>query len=141
MESYLNGKITTSYLSNHSDNRGSIFIGEFEKELPFLIQRVYYITNVPDKNIIRGHHAHKKLQQIMICVGGSCDIMFDDGNSKINLTLDKPDKAIYVKPGVWREMSNFTEKATLIVFASDKYDESDYIRNYSEFIKIYGGPQ
>jgi hypothetical protein len=69
----------------------------------------------------------------MICLGGSCDIVLDDGSKREIVKLDNPGKALYLKPGLWREMQNFSVNSTLVVFASEEYDESDYIRDYDEF--------
>ena len=123
----------------HQDDRGFLFVAEYKKQLPFVVNRVYYITDVTDSTTLRGNHAHLKLRQLMFCVGGSCDIIFDDGCDRITVHMDQPGKAVLVEPGVWREMINFTKNATLIVLASDIYDEADYIRDYKQFINIVKG--
>ena len=111
---------------------GSLYVLEKQNELPFKIKRVYYITNVRESSV-RGKHAHKKLRQLIMCVGGSCDILLDDGSNKTTIKLDDPGKLLYILPCIWREISNFTDNATLIVFASEQYEEDDYIRNYDDF--------
>ena len=122
-----------------SDDRGNLYVSEYPHDLPFVVQRIYYISDVKDEIIKRGYHAHKKLEQILICLGGSCTIFLDNGKEKESIKLDSPSKALYLKPGVWREMGNFTNNATLLVLASDPYDETDYIRNYNEFKKYIEG--
>ena len=124
-------------ISSVSNNSGQLYVLEKQDMLPFQIKRVYYITNVAKKTI-RGKHAHKQLKQLMMCVGGSCDIMLDDGKEKTKVTLDNPGKLLYIQPCMWREIINFSDNATLIVFASAEYDEKDYIRNYGDFQKYIG---
>ena len=85
--------------------------------------------------VSRGHHAHKKLEQILICVHGSCKVLLDNGREKEVVILDKPNEGIYISNDIWREMFDFTEDAVLMVLASELYDESDYIRNYDDFIR------
>ena len=87
------------------------------------------------KGVRRGFHAHKKLKQILICVKGSCKILLDDGIEKAEVLLDKPNKGLLIESHLWREMFDFSEDAVLMVLASELYDESDYIRDYDEFIK------
>ena len=87
------------------------------------------------EGIVRGQHAHKSLQQILICIHGSVDITLDNGKEKKVIPLDKPYEGLYVSNAMWREMSNFSKDAVLLVLASELYDESDYIRNYDEFLE------
>jgi len=122
----------------HSDGRGDLFVAEYRKELPFLVKRIYYICDIKDKEIVRGLHAHKKLRQVMICLGGECSVIVDDGKKRETIVLDRPGKAIFIEPGVWREITNFSRNATLMVLASDLYDEDDYIRNYEDYLKYIG---
>lgn len=84
---------------------------------------------------IRGKHAHKSLEQVLICTSGSCKILLDDGNSKTVVNLDDPKKGLYISNNLWREMFDFSDDAVLMVLASDYYKEEDYIRNYEEFVK------
>jgi len=88
---------------------------------------------VPD--VVRGHHAHKVLQQILICIHGSCKIRLDNGIEKKTVPLEKPYEGLYVSSNMWREMYDFSSDAVLMVLASELYDESDYIRDYDEFKK------
>lgn len=120
------------------DEKGKLYVAEYGKELPFIVRRVYYICNVKNKNIVRGYHAHKQLHQVMICLGGHCDIILDNGHDRIRITLDDPSKALYLEPGLWREMTNFSENSTLMVLASDEYTEEDYIRDYDQYKRYKG---
>ena len=88
-----------------------------------------------DKGVIRGKHAHRKLEQIIICIHGSCDFMLDDGREKIKVHLDTPTRRLYIKNNIWREFTNFSSDCVLVVLASEHYNESDYIRDYQEFMR------
>lgn len=118
----------------HGDERGQLVALEEYKDIPFQIKRVYYIYDTLD-GVRRGFHAHKCLEQILVCVHGSCKILLDDGSEKEVVVLDKPYEGVYVTNDMWREMYDFSPDAVLMVFASQIYDESDYIRNYEEFLK------
>jgi len=126
-------KIKTINFPIKGDSRGSLIALEGNKDIPFEIKRVYYIFDTK-KDVIRGHHAHKTLEQVLICVSGSCTIVLDDGKERSEVLLDKPNIGLYVGPNMWREMKDFTPDAVLLVLASDLYDEADYIRDYSEFL-------
>ncbi|MBC2580268.1 FdtA/QdtA family cupin domain-containing protein [Clostridium sp. DJ247] len=117
------------------DNRGVLVAIEQIKNIPFDIRRIYYMYNV-DKNISRGFHAHKTLEQVLICINGRCKILLDNGREKETLVLDKKNLGLHIGPGIWREMFQFSKDAILLVLASDYYDENDYIRNYEEFLKF-----
>lgn len=86
----------------------------------------------------RGFHAHKTLNQVLICVHGSCKILMDDGYEKQDVVLDKPDLGLYVPAHIWHEMYDFAPGTVLLVLASDVYNESDYIRNYDDFLRYVG---
>lgn len=102
--------------------------------IPFDIKRVYYIYGAKE-NIVRGHHAHKKLEQILICAYGAIEITLDYGNGKQeSIVLRNPSDGLYVGPSVWRTMKWLESDSVLLVLASGHYDESDYIRDYDEFI-------
>jgi len=118
----------------HGDSRGQLVALEELKEIPFQIKRVYYMYDT-GKGVRRGFHAHKKLKQILICVHGQCKIHLDDGHSTAEVLLDKPYEGLYVDNNMWREMYDFSSDAVLLVLASELYDESDYIRDYNEFLK------
>ncbi|WP_391120054.1 WxcM-like domain-containing protein [Psychrobacillus sp. L3] len=114
------------------DERGSLISLEAMKNIPFNIKRVYYIYSV-DPTLPRGFHAHKELQQVLVCVSGSCKIILDDGKVKSEYILDKPDKGLLVYKMIWHEMHDFSEDCVLMVLANDYYDEEDYLRDYEEF--------
>ena len=87
-----------------------------------------------DEHVTRGHHAHKALQQVLICVHGSCRIRIDDGKEQETVLLDQPDTGLYIPNAIWREMFDFSSDAVLMVLASEPYSESDYIRDYEDFL-------
>ena len=120
-------------LEEHGDERGTLIALEQFKNIPFEIKRVYYMFDTV-RGVRRGFHAHKCLKQILICVSGSCKILLDDGTEKAEVLLDKPNKGLIIESNIWREMFDFSEDAVLMVLASELYDESDYIRNYQDFI-------
>ena len=118
----------------HGDHNGNLIALEQGKDFPFEIRRVYYIWGTkPD--VIRGKHAHKNLEQVIVCVSGSCDFVLNNGTVKETVHLDTPSKGLYIKHNIWREFTNFSKDCVLMVLASEYYDESDYIRNYDEFLK------
>lgn len=102
-------------------------------EVPFDIKRVYYLYDVPG-GADRGGHAHKELQQLIIAASGSFDITLDDGENKDTFSLNRPNTGLYICPGIWRDISNFSSGAICLVLASLTYSEGDYIRHYEEFI-------
>ena len=116
-------------------NIGFLTALEENREIPFNIKRIYYVYTVP-KEIKRGFHAHKRLEQILICMSGSVKIKVDNGNEKRIFELSNPSKGLYIGPGVWREMCDFNQSSVLLVLASEYYDESDYIRDYETFKKM-----
>ncbi|MFA0221883.1 FdtA/QdtA family cupin domain-containing protein [Vibrio splendidus] len=120
---------------SHGDERGSLVSLEENKNIPFDIKRVYYLFNTKDK-VRRGYHAHKKLKQLAIVLKGSCRFLLDDGKEKIDLFLDNPAQGLYIESFIWREMFDFSDDCVLMVLADSVYDESDYIRDYEEFIKV-----
>ncbi len=118
----------------HGDDRGQLVSLEEYQDIPFRIKRVYFMYDTKD-GVVRGHHAHKSLEQILVCIRGSCKIRLDNGKEKKIIPLEKPYEGLYVSHAIWREMFDFSEDAVLMVFASELYDESDYIRDYDEFLK------
>ena len=119
----------------HGDARGQLVAIEAMKDLPFEIKRVYYIYDTLP-GVRRGFHAHRDLQQILLCVNGSCKIHLDNGFDTAEVVLDKPNEGLYISNDMWREMYDFTPGTVLLVLASNYYDEADYIRNYDDFIKM-----
>jgi dTDP-4-dehydrorhamnose 3,5-epimerase-like enzyme len=118
-----------------SDPRGSLAVVEGMKNIPFDIKRVYYIWGFP-KNVTRGAHAHHKTRQAMICLKGSCKVLFDDAKSKEEITLDANNSIVMIEPYQWHTMEALEDDCMLLVFADQEYNEADYIRSYDEFIDI-----
>lgn len=116
------------------DERGSLVAIEKGNNAPFEIKRVYYIFGTK-RDAIRGQHAHKDLEQLIVCISGSCDFTLDNGKSRELIHLNTPDKGIYVK-NIWCEFTNFSDDCVVMVIASEKYDEEDYIRDYDEYLKV-----
>lgn len=119
----------------HGDERGMLVALEEFADIPFRIKRVYYMYDTL-AGVVRGHHAHKKLEQILICIHGSCKILLDNGREKKVVPLEKPYEGLYVANYMWREMYDFSSDAVLMVLASDIYKEEDYIRDYDEFLRL-----
>lgn len=116
------------------DHRGSLIALEHGCNLPFTVQRVYYIFGTqPD--IRRGYHAHRALKQVLVCTSGSCQILLDNGISKHTVVLNSPTQGLYIDGLIWREMFDFSTDCVLMVLASERYDETDYIRDYNAFIQ------
>lgn len=116
------------------DERGSLISLESLKNIPFEVKRVYYMYDL-ETFLPRGFHAHKNLQQILVCVNGFCKVVLDDGIEKVEVELDSPDKGLLLENVIWREMHSFSNDCVLMVLASDFYDENDYLRDYEEFIE------
>lgn len=116
------------------DERGKLVSLEGNKNVPFDIKRVYYIFDtLPDQ--VRGKHAHKDLEQIIVAMDGSCEFILDDGKERRSIWLNRPDVGLYIGNNVWREMQNFSYGCKLLVLASKHYDEKEYIRNYEDFVR------
>lgn len=114
------------------DERGSLVVVEANKDIPFEIKRVYYIF-ATKMDVRRGFHAHKELQQVAVCVVGSCKFHLSNGKDTTEVVLDSPLKGLFIDKMVWREMYDFTPDCVLMVLASNHYDEADYIRNFKDF--------
>ncbi len=117
-----------------SDNRGSLIALENLKEIPFEIKRIYYIYDTKPE-FPRGVHAHRELEQVLIMMEGSCELVLNDGKNIKNIILNRPDMGIFIGKNMWREMKNFSYGAKLLVLASDFYNEKEYIRDYEEFLR------
>lgn len=114
------------------DERG--FLAVIEKNtIPFAIQRVYYLYDVPSDSY-RGGHAHKKQQSVIIALSGSFEVTLNDGKTKKQIMLNKPNQGLYLPTGIWREIDNFSSGSVCLVLASTEYDESEYIRDYDDFV-------
>ena len=108
---------------------------DFPVSAPFQIQRVYWLHNLTPLEV-RGHHAHLKLQQIMVAISGSIEIEFDNGRDRRIEILDRATEALYVPPGLWRRIRALELHSALLVFASASFDEADYIRDYDSFVQF-----
>ncbi len=129
--------VTKYVFQPHGDFRGQLVALEEFKDIPFSIKRVYYMYDTADA-FVRGKHAHKNLEQILICIHGGCKIKLDNGREQKVVPLEKPYEGLYVPSNMWREMYDFTKGAVLLVLASELYDEADYIRDYNEFLEYVG---
>lgn len=126
---------TVVSISKIKNTSGNISVLENEKDIPFSIKRIYYLYDVPSGES-RGGHAHYQLEQYLIAASGSFDVVLDDGVNKKTVTLNRPNKALHIVPGLWRELTNFSSGSICLVLASLKYDELDYIREYKEFLEL-----
>ena len=111
---------------------GNITAINNKKEVPFNIERIYYLFDVPGGEG-RGGHAHRELQQLIVAASGSFDIIIDDGKVRRTFHLSRPYTGLYMPAGLWRELDNFSSGSICLVLASTQYDEADYIRDYSTF--------
>ena len=117
---------------------GNISVLENQGNIPFDIKRVYYLYDVP-MGAERGGHAHYELQQYVVAASGSFTFILDDGHEKKEIFLNHPNKALYIKPGIWREMKDFSSGSVCLVLASMHYTEKDYIREYEDFLNFRNG--
>lgn len=117
------------------DARGNLSFIEQENHIPFKIQRTYWIYDVPGGEI-RGGHAYKNNEELIVALSGSFDVIVDDGNEKKTFSLNRSYYGLYVPKGTWREMQNFSTNSLALILSSTKYDENDYIRDYNEFINL-----
>jgi hypothetical protein len=122
-------------LSKIHNEAGNITVVENGKEIPFDIKRIYYLYDVPAGEA-RGGHAHYELEQLIIAVSGSFDVILDDGRIRKRVTLNRPNIALHIVPGLWRELDEFSSGSVCVSLASNTYDEQDYIREYTEFLNL-----
>lgn len=120
-----------------SDPRGNLTFIEGGAHVPFQIQRVYYLYDVPG-GAERGGHAHRALHQLIIAMSGSFDVVLDDGREKKRIHLNRSYNGLYVTPMIWRELDNFSSGSVCMVLASNRYDEADYYRDYAEYLRAQG---
>ncbi len=117
------------------DDRGKLVALESQKQVPFEIKRVFYIYDA-QKNVSRGEHSHYTTRQYLIAVSGSCTVVLDNGKNKATYKLDSPEKGVLQEVLVWGAMHDFSEDCVLLVLADRYYDESDYIRDYQDFLDV-----
>ncbi len=133
-----NNKITDCILidiSSIQNQSGNITVVENNKDIPFSIQRIYYLYDVPGGGE-RGGHAHYELEQYLIAASGSFDVILDDGINKKRIHLNRPNFALHIVPGLWRALDNFSSGSICMVLASHKYEEKDYIRDYNQYKEL-----
>lgn len=131
-----NMQVVKYAFQQHGDDRGMLVALEEYNDIPFEIKRVYYMYGTRI-GVHRGFHAHKNLEQILICIHGSCKILLDNGKGeKKKIFLEKPYEGLYIPNDMWREMYDFSPDAVLLVLASEVYQEEDYIRDYEEFLNF-----
>jgi hypothetical protein len=123
------------HFSRIQNPAGNITPVENNKNIPFVIKRIYYLYDIPGGES-RGAHGHKELESVIIALSGSFDVTIDDGENKKTVQLNRPYMGLNIKPGMWRDISNFSSGAICLVLASQVYDESDYIRNYDSFLNL-----
>jgi UDP-2-acetamido-3-amino-2,3-dideoxy-glucuronate N-acetyltransferase len=115
------------------DLRGSLTVGEFQRQIPFDPLRYFIVFGVPSREV-RGEHAHRQCHQFLICLRGSCAVVADDGQARVEVLLDAPQRGLYLPPMTWGIQYKYSPDAMLMVFASQHYDAADYIREYDEFL-------
>lgn len=119
--------------SKHHAPQGNLSVVQNDKDIPFSVQRIYYLYDVPGGES-RGSHAHKELSQLIVAASGSFTVTLDDGRTKRTFLLNRPYQGLLVVPGVWRTLDDFSSGSVCLVLASHKYDKEDYIRNYEDFL-------
>jgi hypothetical protein len=122
-------------MSKVHTNVGNITVVENGNNIPFEVKRVYYLYDVPGGEE-RGGHAHYELEQYIVAASGAFDVVLDDGVNKRRFTLNRPNFALHIVPGLWRELDNFSSGSISMVLASHNFDEKDYIRDYKEYLKL-----
>lgn len=121
-------------LPQFCDLRGNLSFVEEEKHIPFKIERVYWIYDVPGGEF-RGGHAFKSQHEMLVALSGSFDVIVDDGVQKKTISLNRSFFGLYIQSGIWRQMENFSTNSLAMVVSSTTFDETDYIRNYNDFLK------
>ena len=121
----------------HCDERGKLTFGEAEQTLPFVPRRYFLVFDAPP-GTARGGHAHKACHQFLIAVSGTVTVTLDDGTTRSDVTLDRPNQGLHVPPGVWSEQRYNDGESRLLVLASHRYDASDYVHDYREFLQMHG---
>ena len=115
---------------------GSLFIAESNRSVPIKIRRVFFINNLAHQKAVRGKHAHKKLEQVILCINGSFLLELDDGETKQEILMDDPSVGVLMGRLVWLTMTNFSKECVILVLASDFFNEKDYVRDYDKFLRL-----
>lgn len=126
------GLVTLQHVEDYPD--GNLYIGEALRNIPFKVKRFFLIKDFDNANVVRGKHAHKKLEQVIFCVNGSFSLHLDDGKRKQKIKMDNPCIGVILGQLLWHEMGGFSKDCVILVVADDYYKESDYIRDYEEFL-------
>src|SRR5688572_25343608 len=132
--------VTVHRLPMFADLRGRLSVGEFPQQVPFVPKRYFIVFDVPGKDV-RGEHAHRRCHQFLVCLRGSLSVVVDDGRSSEEIALDRPSIGLHIPPMIWAVQYRYSEDALLLVFASDRYDAGDYIRDYDEFLSVISGTE
>lgn len=127
--------VTLHRLKVVQDMRGSLSVGEMSRDIPFVPQRYFLVFDVPSADV-RGEHAHRTCKQFLICAKGQLAVVVDDGEQREEFRLDSPEIGVYLPPLVWGVQYRYSSDAVLLVFASERYDAADYIRDYDEFLSL-----
>ena len=122
------------YFNELGDERGHLVVAEFPHNIPFVIKRIFYIYG-SDKNVVRGKHANRRSEFVLINVSGSCKVKIDTGKDQKIVNLDKPHKGLYLNKMVWKYMYDFSDDSVLLVLSNIAYDPNEYIRDYNEYLK------
>lgn len=131
--------VTLHHFAHIHDLRGDLTVGEFERNVPFQPKRYFIVFDVPSTET-RGEHAHRRCHQFLVCVAGSVSVVVDDGQRREEVLLDRPNMGLLIPAGIWGIQYKYSPNGTLLVFASDYYDATDYIRNYDDFLAFRGTP-
>ena len=122
-------------VSKIHNEAGNITVVENGDNIPFDVKRIYYLYDIPGGES-RGGHAHYQLEQFVVAASGSFDVLLDDGKNKKRITLNRPNMALHIVPGLWRSLDNFSSGSICMVLASHTYDEEDYVRDYNEYLNF-----
>lgn len=122
-------------LPTHCDPAGNLIVAQNSNNLPFAIERVFYIYDIPT-DAHRGGHAHYREQQLIVAAAGCFDVEVTDGTTSRTFTLRRPSEALYVPAGLWRAMKNFAGASVCLTLSSTHYDENDYIRNFDQYLSL-----
>ena len=120
-------------VSKIHNEAGNITVVENGENIPFDVKRIYYLYDVPSGEA-RGGHAHYELEQFIIAASGSFDVILNDGRNKKRVSLNRPNLALHIVPGLWRELDNFSSGSISMVLASHTFEEKDYMRDYKQFL-------